>query len=205
MEPRPDPNNAARVIAAQHRTNSPRRNGATRSPTGALFGPTIGADSWRNTPEAQWLSGELVMMPFDAYPHRGRRPIGLKNGENCRHEYGLRLQRLTRLNVCAYCGLSLIDTYDHWLKMSVDPVIPSNVGNAIGLPTDWLDDYCNMVLCCSACSEFGKRHEPKADPTAPATFEVFLAQRDSIFTERKTLILRCHEKELAFYDQQPWA
>ena len=95
------------------------------------------------------------MMPFDAYPHRGRRPIGRLAGDNCRHEYGLRLQKLIGLNKCAYCGLNFVDTYDHWLMMAVDHIVPTHAGKELGITPDWLEDYWNTVLCCSACHEFG--------------------------------------------------
>jgi hypothetical protein len=145
------------------------------------------------------------MMPFDAYPHRGRRPFGHCNGDNCRHEYGLRFQRLTGLGVCAYCGLSLVDSYDHWLKMSVEPVVPLKAARELNIPADWAEDYCNMVLCCSACSEFGQLCELMPDLAAPTNFDEFVGVRDHVFAERKKIILLTHQQELAFYDSKPWA
>ena len=52
-------------------------------------------------PKPRYRKDLAPMMPFDAYPHRGRRPIGPLTGDNCRREYGLRLQRLIGLNKCA--------------------------------------------------------------------------------------------------------
>ena len=57
------------------------------------------------------------MMPFDRYPGRGTMFLGKCGGANCRHGYGLMLQQLTGQTSCAYCGLSLIHTYEHWLLM----------------------------------------------------------------------------------------
>ena len=145
------------------------------------------------------------MMPFDAYPHRGRRQIGGLTGHSCRHEYGLKLQRLIGLNKCAYCGLNLVDTYDHWLMLTVDHVVPSHGGEELGISSDWLEDYWNTVLCCSACDAFGNPFPLGPDVTCPDTIEEFLALRDRIFVERKKIILRNHEEELAFFDKRPWA
>jgi hypothetical protein len=124
------------------------------------------------------------MMPFDAYPHRGRRPIGRLTGENCRHDYGLRLQKLIGLTKCAYCSLSLVDTYDHWLMMTVDHVVPRHAGEELGITSDWLEDYWNVVLCCSACETFGNLFPLEADVTCPDNGEEFVALRDRIFVER---------------------
>jgi hypothetical protein len=144
------------------------------------------------------------MMPFDAYPHRGRRPIGRLAGTNCRREFGLKLQRLIGLNKCAYCGLSLIDTYDHWLMMSVDHIVPQHAGKELGISEDWLEDYWNTVLCCSACEAFGNLSPLEAEVTPVDNGEDFIALRDGIFVERKKFILLSHEQDLAFFDTRPW-
>ena len=144
------------------------------------------------------------MMPFDAYPHRGRRPIGRLTGDNCRHEYGLKLQKLIGLNKCAYCSLSLVDTYDHWLMMTIDHVVPIHAGGELGISSDWLEDYWNTVLCCSACKSFGDLLPLETEVSGPESFEEFLALRDRIFVERKRAILLSHEHELAFFDSRPW-
>jgi hypothetical protein len=144
------------------------------------------------------------MMPFDAYPHRGRRPFGRLTGDNCRREYGLKLQRLIGLNKCAYCGLSLVDTYDHWLMLSVDHVVPTHTGQELGITSDWLDDYWNTVLCCAACKTFGDLFPLEGEVTCPNNSEEFLALRDRIFVGRKQAILLSHEHELSFFDSRPW-
>ncbi len=114
------------------------------------------------------------MMPFDAYPHRGRRPIGRLSGDNCRHDYGLKLQRITGISKCAYCGLNFADTYDHWLMMAVDHVVPSFGGEELGINEDWLEDYWNIVLCCSACDAFGNPFKIPDDVVCPSSAEEFL-------------------------------
>jgi 5-methylcytosine-specific restriction endonuclease McrA len=146
------------------------------------------------------------MMPFDAYPHGGRKLIGRPTGSNCRHEYGLKLQKLAGLHACAYCGMSLVDTYEHWLMMSVDHVVPTRAGQVVGISDAWLADYANIVLCCSACNGFGNRYKLMPEMTGrPATLDEFFALRDRVFADRKALILLSHEKERAFYDKKPWS
>ena len=144
------------------------------------------------------------MMPFDAYLHRGRRPIGRLTGDNCRHEYGLKLQKLIGLNKCAYCSLSLVDTYDHWLMMTIDHVVPIYAGGELGIAPDWLEDYWNTVLCCAACKSFGDLLPLETEVSGPESFEEFLALRDRIFVEAQCAILLSHEHELAFFDSRPW-
>lgn len=144
------------------------------------------------------------MMPFDSYPHGGNRLLGRRSGANCRHEYGLRLQRLTGQENCAYCGLRLVDSYEHWLMMSVDHVVPTRTGTVFMISTDWLEDYSNHVLCCSACNGFGNRYTLMPDTRSPSSIEEFFSLRDRVFLERKTLILLAHEKERAFFEKKPW-
>jgi hypothetical protein len=75
----------------------------------------------------------------------------------------------------------------------------------LGISSDWLEDYWNTVLCCSACDAFGNPFPLAPEVTCPDTVEEFLALRDRIFVERKRIILRHHEEELAFFDKRPWA
>ena len=144
------------------------------------------------------------MIPFDTYPHGGRKLLGRMAGGNCRHEYGLRFQKLARVDECAYCAMSLVDTYQQWLMMSVDHVVPTRAGQAFGVADDWLADYLNIVLCCSACNGFGNRYKLVRDVVSPANLDEFCSLRDRVFSDRKKLILLSHEKERAFYDKKPW-
>ena len=133
-------------------------------------------------------------LPFHAYPHRGQELLGAVTGANCRHEYGLRFLQITGQHTCAYCGLNLVETYENWLTMALDHVVPDNVCKAWGLPHNWKEDYSNRVLCCTACNTFGNRYTPK-EYTCPTTLEEFYAVRDRIFLERKTL----REAEILVY------
>ncbi len=70
--------------------------------------------------------GQVRMEPFASYPEQGRKPLGRPRDLTGarRSGYGLSLQRMTGQSACAYCGLSLVDTYEHWLLMPVDHVVP---------------------------------------------------------------------------------
>jgi hypothetical protein len=144
------------------------------------------------------------MMPFDQYPDEGNELLGKCGGANCRHEYGLKLQQLTGQVSCAYCGLSLVDTYEHWLLMSVDHVIPTGTGLVFGIEPTWLEDFCNTVLCCSGCNGFRCRFEVPSTLMIPTDVRGFVTLRDTIFAIRKELILAKLATERAFYQSQPW-
>lgn len=144
------------------------------------------------------------MMPFDSYPGSGSELLGRCAGANCRHEYGLKLQRLTGQTTCAYCGLSLIDTYEHWLLMVVDHVIPARTGVAFGIPQSWLGDFCNTVLACSGCNGLRCRYELPSTAVIPPDINGFVMLRDAIFAVRKDLILAAMQIEREFHRSRPW-
>jgi hypothetical protein len=82
------------------------------------------------------------MNPFDSYPAGGRSPLGRpKRTDNCRYGYGLELQRKTGQTCCAYCGVSLVDDYDHGLLLSVDHVVPRSQGLLLGIPVAYTEDF----------------------------------------------------------------
>jgi hypothetical protein len=143
-------------------------------------------------------------MPFDRYPGGGTMFLGKCEGGNCRHGYCLTLQQLTGQTSCAYCGLSLVDTYEHWLLMTVDHVIPTKAGLALGIEQSWLDDFCNTVLCCSGCNSFRSRYELPATAPSPTDVDGFAALRDAIFAARKDLIVSALHEEREFYRGRPW-
>lgn len=76
------------------------------------------------------------MKPFDDYPEGGRVPLGTpRNWNNCRYGYGLELQQRTAQTRCAYCDVSLVDDYYHWLLMCVDHVVPKGQAAMLNIPT----------------------------------------------------------------------
>jgi len=84
--------------------------------------------------------------PFESYPGHGRQLLGRVRGSNCRGGYGPELMKKTRQTACAYCGMSLIETYEAWLQMQLDHVVPVGVARALLISADWYEDYLNRVL-----------------------------------------------------------
>jgi hypothetical protein len=146
------------------------------------------------------------MNVFDRYPLRGRTLLGRPKDLTgaCRSGYGLGLQRLTGETSCAYCGVSLIDDYHHWLLMSVDHVVPGGEARRVGIDAQLYEDAINLVLCCSGCNGFGNRYRCVADPQSVWTLEGFLALRDRIFAERFERIAARRAAEIAFFESGPW-
>ena len=148
------------------------------------------------------------MNPFDLYPEDGRKPLrSPKDWSNCRHGYGLELQRLTGQTRCAYCQVSLVDDYYHWLLMSVDHVIPRGAGKAVGIQSIYLEDFINLVLCCAGCNSFNNRYviPNNLKERLPDTeLERFLALRDRVFEDRRARIAERRAREQDFFAGKPW-
>jgi len=142
-------------------------------------------------------------LPFESYPYQGMELLGRVRGSNCRYGYGLKFMQLTGQTKCAYCGIDLTANYNTWLTMALDHVVPLNTKKLWGLPEEWLEDYTNRVLCCTACNNFDNHYTPK-DFQCPSTLEEFFHVRDAIFVERRRRIQDRHKQELAFFNQQPW-
>jgi len=130
--------------------------------------------------------------------------LGKCPGGNCRHGYGLKLQRLTGQTLCAYCGLSLVETYEYWLLMCTDHVVPTRTGLLFGIQRTWLEDYCNRVLCCSGCNGFKNRFRVPPESMVPEAVGGFVELRNTIFARRKELILASLATEREFYRSRPW-
>ncbi|QDT95240.1 HNH endonuclease [Gimesia aquarii] len=143
-------------------------------------------------------------LPFDSYPNNGRNLLGKKSTENCRHGYGLKLQKLTGISNCGYCGISLTINYEQWLLMQVDHVLPTNMGNRLRISSEWLDDYSNCLLACSACNTFDPLFDEKSITESPSSLQGFYDLRDRVYLIRKRKILKCQKVEREFYDSKPW-
>jgi len=156
------------------------------------------------------------MNPFSNYPDedgwkrarhfvdpRTAKKVAFSNG-GCRHGYGLKLMMLTGQTACAYCEESLVDEYRHWVLMAVDHVVPTKQANKLGVRKEWVEDYRNTVLACSACNGFRNRWSLPKDIRKPTSFEAFLELRDRAFQERKRIAQEAHKDEQAFYDSRPW-
>lgn len=142
------------------------------------------------------------MRPFDAYPDKGRKMLGMAKGSTTRHDHFTKLRELTGQTscACAYCGMSLIDSYEHWFMITLDHVVPRKAGAAIGISSEWLNDYANIVLCCSACNDFANRYTLPENTKCPETCDEFFILRDKIFAERKQRICEKRRDERKFFD-----
>jgi hypothetical protein len=146
------------------------------------------------------------MNPFANYPGHGRQPLGRPRDTTgaCRSGYGLGLQRLTGQTACAYCGVSLVDTYEHWLLLSVDHVIPRGEALRLDIPMALYEDAINLVVCCAGCNGFGNRYRCEAPPQAHWTLDEFVALRDHVFADRLQRIAIRRGREAALFSSRPW-
>ncbi len=144
------------------------------------------------------------MDPFASYPHNGRTLLGPVKGDTCRNGYGLKFMQKTGQTKCAYCGLDFVESYENWLTMVLDHVVPVSVCRALNLPVEWQEDCLNKVLACAACNGFRNRYKPSASIVIPSSLVEFCVLRDRIFAERKQLIAQSHKKERAIFATRPW-
>ena len=134
-------------------------------------------------------------LPFDAYPQGGRELLGAPRwGDgSSRRGYGVDVFRECG-NVCVYCGLEMDTTYEGWLHLSVDHVVPSHLANK-GFPAAWIEDITHMVTCCRACNEFLNGY--RVSDEAPVDHGAFLALRDRHFVAKHDAVRKRHADERA--------
>ena len=144
------------------------------------------------------------MRPFDDYPNAGKALIKFAKGASCRREYGNDFMQATGQTKCAYCGLDLTESFENWLTMTLDHVVPSSVCKQLGIRREWEGDFINMVLSCSACNGFENRYKIAIDQPAPHTLKDFCALRDKIFAERMALILNKRKGDRQFFLNKNW-
>ena len=161
--------------------------------------PILQTNSLANMPNNFTFS-----LPFASYPLDGKALIGKVGGDNCRHGYGLDFMKKTGQIFCSYCNLDLVSTYQNWLSMSLDHVVPVSVGKALQISTDWIEDSANKVLSCTACNGFNNRYQFKGDHSSIQSLDEFFEFRDKIFAERKALILDRHACERKFHELKLW-
>jgi 5-methylcytosine-specific restriction endonuclease McrA len=142
------------------------------------------------------------MYPFDAYPHGGMQLLGKVVGSNCRHSYGLKFMQITGQTKCAYCGLDFTSSYENWLQMALDHVVPKSVCQSFGLSLEWTEDCANKALACSSCNSFYNRYKPPSDTACPKSLKEFFSLRDKIFGERKGPVQQKHFEERMFFNSK---
>lgn len=139
-------------------------------------------------------------LPFDAYREGWRELLGAPRWGDGSSRRGYGVDVFSECGyVCVYCGLDMDTTYEGWLQLSVDHVMPSHLANK-GYPAAWIEDITNMVTCCGACNEFLNGHRMNDDP--PADQGSFLALRDRHFAEKRDTVRRRHADERAWYSSR---
>ena len=142
-------------------------------------------------------------LPFARYEGAGRRRLGRpRQGDlTARHGYGPPVFDQCGYQ-CVYCGLDMRATFENWLQLSVDHVVPRQMVKA-GYAADLIEDITNLATCCRACNDLGNQFVVTDAP--PTTDARLYSLRDRVFTERRTMILAKREQERAIFANLPAA
>ena len=144
------------------------------------------------------------MKPFEDYPNAGQTILKKMGRTNTRREDGLWLMDHTKQTCCAYCNLSLVDTYEHWLLVNVDHVIPTKECELLGIPKEWYHSFSNTVLACFGCNLFDNRYQIEWQQSRSSnewTVPMLVALRDKVFQERRQRIQDRRADEVRFYER----
>ena len=145
------------------------------------------------------------MNPFDDYPGGGYTILRNLRGGKARTEYGHWLVKHGQTS-CAYCGMSLVDSYEHWLLLTVDHVIPVSGKDrkgkhGLGIPKGWHESYSNIVLACSGCNGFRNHYKVSCQERKESWNESeFFHLRDRVFQQKAALIEEARNSEMDFYN-----
>jgi hypothetical protein len=133
-------------------------------------------------------------LPFERYRGGGRQLLGrAASGDGtCRRGYGPPVFSECGMD-CAYCDRNMGESYESWLNVSIDHVIPSEAVKRLGWPREWVEDIANVVTCCRACNEFLNGYRI-ADPP-PVTVDMFFELRDQHFSAKRTWVIERHVRE----------
>jgi len=150
-------------------------------------------------------------MPFVNYPGGGRELLGVRIKETTRARREKRVQRIFEIckGRCAYCGVDLGNSYESWLYLSVDHVIPKEAAKIWGEEKygAWIYDMSNCVLCCRACNDFSNHYKSYCDINPPPKDESeFFDMRNEIFYAKREHVTKKHREERAWYlhNYQGW-
>jgi hypothetical protein len=140
-------------------------------------------------------------LPFTRYSGGGRVSLGKpRQGDlTARHGYGPPVFEQCGY-ACVYCGLDMAASFEAWLQLSVDHVVPRQMKDR-GYPAQLVEDLTNLVTCCRACNDFGNRFT--VVDAAPTSDAAFFDLRDRVFRERKAMILARRVQERAIYSRLP--
>jgi hypothetical protein len=135
-------------------------------------------------------------LPFVGYPSGGRTLLGKPKGGLARRGYGRDALAWCGFQ-CAYCGLDM-STFEGWLQLSVDHVIPQQA-TVLGFPAQWVLDATNLVACCRSCNDLFNR-DPIVDPLPP-TLEAFYELRDRLYLIRRARIIERRATERVWFEE----
>ena len=118
----------------------------------------------------------------------------------CRKGYGLQVFKRHGMK-CMYCDREMGTSYDAWLSISVDHVIPMSVlkkwGQGFAKMVDHVD---NCVTCCRSCNEFLTGY--RVDDNAPCSKEEFLSLVDMHLARKREHAQRRHLEEREWYEKR---
>lgn len=94
-------------------------------------------------------------IPFERYRGAGREllerpPLG---DGSCRRGYGPPVFSECG-TACAYCGREMGESYDSWLDLSIDHVIPGNTVKRLGWRREWIDDLATSSPAAGPATSF---------------------------------------------------
>jgi len=89
-----------------------------------------------------------------------------------------------------------MSTFEGWLQLSVDHVVPRQA-SAAGFPAEWLLDAANLVACCRSCNDLFNR-ESVVDPVPP-TLDAFFDLRDRLYLTRRSRIIERRQDERVWF------
>ena len=137
--------------------------------------------------------------PFERYKDKGTVPLGPpKVGDGTsRHGYGREVFDQCGWR-CSYCDRNLLESYESWLDVSVDHVIPQSTAWH-GPGKRWIRDIFNLVTCCRACNEFLNQYTvPDREPATEGEFAVL---RDKVFENKRQHALKRRDEERQAYER----
>jgi len=92
-----------------------------------------------------------------------------------------------------------MSSYEAWLDLSVDHVVPRNVVKRLGYPIEWVEDLVNLRTCCRACNEF--LNQFKVADAVPTDLGSFVALVAATLEAKREWVMRRHVSERAWYDE----
>ena len=137
------------------------------------------------------------MEPFDHYPRKGKQPLGIppKGNNIARRDYGPYTFQDCGY-ACAYCGQDLGASYESWLSISVDHVVPIST-RWYEAREGWIEDRFNRVTCCRACNEFLNAYRCRYKK--PNDVAGFVQIRDKVFLGKRQRAKDRHQVERTWY------